>query len=402
MEDKIKLYIVDDEKPIVMTLQKLITKVFPTSEINVYYDGLTAWQALQEEKDQCVIISDLNMPGLNGLQFLKKVRTNPELKGTYFIVITSSVDAETNIKTLQQGADDFLSKPFSVDQLIVKMRAALRMVNLIKKEKNFDNILNQYKEEQVKDAEAMRQYLIRFQKIRMPESTKHLDHIVQSSVWIAKQLCETEEEIEDIRKAAEICFCGKLFLSDKLVELPVMVKGLTPYKIMYDIPSYSRELLKSIRNSEKLDKILYYIYENLDGSGFPEKKKSWEIPLGSRILRVTIEFEELLKKNMDNVSKTIELMLVESKRLYDHRVVAYYDQFLGSKEIPTELGKKGREYTIGLNELEDGMTIARNIITDSGLFLIAPNIRLNEEKIERIKTMNKSDKIIGKIYVRNI
>jgi response regulator RpfG family c-di-GMP phosphodiesterase len=317
------------------------------------------------------------------------------------LVITSSVDPEINIKTIQQGADDFLTKPFSVDQLIVKIRAALRVVNLIHESIKLKDAIAELKEDMEKDAEAMIDHIKTFQAIRMPELVKKLPRIVEAAEWIAFQLAETEKEVKNIKRAAEICFCGKLYLNEKLVEQPVMIKGLTPYKIMSDVPNFSRDLLKPIRNTKEVDNILYYIYENLDGSGFPEKKKSWEIPLGSRILRVAIEFEELLKKNFDNPGKTIEAMLVEAKRLYDHRVLAFYDQFLGSKEVSRELGVKGREFTVRIHELDENMMTARHIITESGLILVAPNIGLNEERIERIRMINKTDNILGKIYIRN-
>lgn len=401
MEKKIRIHIVDDERPIVMTLEKLINKVFPNSDLNLHYDGASAWKALEHEAEPCIIISDLNMPGLTGIQLLRKVREHDVLKKTYFLVITSSIDPEINIKTIQQGADDFLTKPFSVDQLIVKMRAALRVVNMFNTEKEYLAKIQSLEDEINKDADTMLDNIKQFQAIRMPESTKRLPRIVEASEWIAKQLCETEKEIESVRKAAEICFCGKLFLPEKLVENPVMIKGLTPYKIMYDIPAFSREMLRKIKNTEQIEQILYYLFENMDGSGFPEKKKSWEIPIGSRIIRVAIEFEELMPKNMENPAKTLEGMLVEAKRLYDHRVLAFYDQFLGSKELSYQIGVKGREYTVKPHELDETMMTARNIITQSGLILITPGIGLNEERIERIRMINKSDPIIGKIYIKS-
>lgn len=401
MEEKIRIHIVDDERPIVMTLEKVITKMFPSSEVTVHFNGNDAWLDLQKETKPCIIISDLNMPGLTGIQLLKKVRTEDKLKESYFLVITSSIDPETNIKTLQQGADDFLTKPFSVDQLIVKMRAAIRVVNLLGKESEHNAKLKEMEEKMEQDAENMRQQIIRFQYIRMPETTKKMDRIVSASEWIAKQLCETEKDVETVRKAAELCFCGKLGLNDKIVELPVMNKGIVLQNAMTEVPNFSRELLSKIRGMEEIDDILYHIYENMDGSGFPEQKKSWEIPLGSRILRVAIEFEELLKKNSDNPAKTIEVMFVEAKRLYDHRVLAFYDQYLGSREVSTTIGVRGREFTAKNYELDDTMMTARNIITTSGLILVGPGIKLNEEKIERIRTISKSDPILGKIYIRS-
>ncbi len=400
MENKVKIYIVDDERSIAMTLEKIIGKVFPSLELSVYNDGASAWKALQQNPEVCIVISDLNMPGLSGMQLLAKIRSTDVLKKSYFIAISSSIEPEINIKTIQQGADNFLTKPFSVDQLIVKVRSAVKVVSLIHNEEALKSQIAELNQELQNDADNMIEYIKLFQQIRMPEYTKHLPRIVEASEWIARQLCDNLGDIDDIRRAAEICFCGKLGLDARAVERPVMLKGVPTSQLMLEIPNFSRQLLSKVRNSEFIEQILYHIYENMDGSGFPEKKQAWEIPLGSRIIRVAIEFEEILKKNSDNAARTIEAMLVEAKRLYDHRVIAFYDQFLGSKEVSKEIGVKGKEETVKLHELSENMTISRNIITESGLTLMVPFSTLNEERIDRIRTIHKSDPILGKIYIR--
>ncbi len=401
MEYRIKIHIVDDEIAIVNTLEKLINKMFPNSDIVCHYDGDGAWELIKHETSPFILLTDLNMPGISGLQLITNARKHEIFKDSYIIVISSSVDPEVNVRTLKQGADDFLNKPFSVDQLIVKMRAAMRVMNLFNTDIEQKNKLKVMEEEMEKSNEAMFQQIIQFQSIRLPEYKKRLPNIIRASNWIAKNLCETENEIKNITRAAEICYCGKLFLNEKLVELPVMNRGLVVNKVMNDVPKFASELLKPIKNTEKINQILYHIYENLDGTGIPENKKSWEIPLGSRILRVAIDFEDLYKKYNENQGKTIEAMFIEAKRLYDHRVLAYYDQHLGYLEFSTVLGKKGREYTVEIHELDEQMVTSRNIITSSGLILVAPGININAEKIERIRTINQSDNIIGKIYILN-
>ncbi|MFW6232417.1 MAG: hypothetical protein ACOC4D_00090, partial [Bacteroidota bacterium] len=61
--------------------------------------------------------------------------------------------------------------------------------------------------------------------------------------------------------------------------------------------------------------------------------------------------------------------------------------------------RHGREYPVLKKELEVGMTISRNIITHSGLKIISSGTILNEERIEKIRSITKSDPVIGKIYV---
>lgn len=401
MSKEIKIYIIDDEKQIAFSLQKIVNKLFPNNEAKVFFDAISAWQSLIEEENLCIIISDLMMPGMNGLQLLRKIRTTEKTQNFYFLAVSSSIEPEINIKTIQQGADDFLIKPFSVDAFLTKLRSAMRVVKLMNSEQEFKEKIDNYEQELDKAAETMLEQLKQFQAIRMPELTKRLPRIIESAEFIAKNLAETMEEVENIKKAAELCFCGRINLNEKLVESPVMIKGMVSKPEMLEIPKTSREILTKIRGTEAYEPIIYHIYENFDGTGIPEGKKSWEIPLGSRILRVCLDFEELLKKNSDNPTKTIEVMFIEAKRLYDHRVITFYDQYLASKEVSRVLGVRGREYTVGIHELDETMVTARHIVTESGLILVAPNVNLNEERIERIRTINRSDPILGKIYIKN-
>lgn len=401
LEDKVRIYVVDDENAVVLTLKTLIGRVFPKAELIVHNEGAAAWSALNSEASSCIIVSDINMPGLNGLQLLKKIRLHDTLKDAYVLMITANLDPETNLKTLQQGADDFLPKPISVDTFIAKMRTAMRHIEFQKKAAKQKQEMDGLKDELNKNVDAMYSFIENFQNVRMAEITKSIERITEAAAFIARYMADTEEEIWNIKRAAKICYCGKLFLKENLIFNPVMIKGIVYSEIMHEVPKFANKMVSKIPGQEKIVDILVHIYENFDATGIPDQKKSWEIPLGSRILRVAMDYEELLKKNAENEAKTMEILYLESKRLYDNRVVAYYDQFLGSREVSRELGKKGRESAYKINELEEGMILARNVMTESGLNLMASGITLSEEKIDKIRLINKSDAVIGKIYVRN-
>lgn len=398
---EVKYYIIDDDKPILSSLEKLIMKVFPNSKVNAYESGIEAWQYLQNEADSSVVvICDLNMPGMNGMQLLKKIRAEENLKHIYFMMITASLDTENNIKALQQGADDFISKPFSIDHLISKLRSASRLLSELCEKKQLEHKISEFEIVLKEDKDKYISALKTLQNVRLPEFTKSLKRIVEASYYIAEQLCDTRNEVNAAEEAANLCYLGRLFLPEKLMYQPVMVKGMTPSKIMLGVPEFSREILSKVRDCKECEEVLYHVNENFDGSGFPDGLKGWKIPIGSRILKVVLDFEELMKKNADNPAKVIDLLWVEAKRLYDFKVIAFYDQYLASKECAVLLGKKGREEVVKIRELEENMIISRHVITESGLIMIAAGTSLNEEKIFRIQSINKTDNVLGKIFIR--
>lgn len=397
MEQGIPFYIVDDDETVLLTLEKLILKVFPNSRVMKGYDGLDAWEFIQKNKKPMVVISDINIPGINGLQVLAKIRGDMDCSQIYVIIMTSNSDKETNLNVLKKGADDFITKPFSVDLLVGKLRNAARMVKqymLMNEEKRKYEILmkdlsdNSYK---VKDL------MVQLQNIRVLESEKILKKVLESSLWLLENLdTNAETDKKAFIVACELAYIGKLFLPEKNVNEPVMINGQPKGEIMEQVPVHAFELLNNFRVFKQSGQILYHLYENFDGSGIPKKLKAWQIPLGSRILRVTLDFEEMQLKQKLTVNKSMETLDHESKRIYDYRVVAMLDQFNAKNGIGTNV----KEVKVEKKELEPRMMITRNIITEAGMKVVASGTQLTEEKIETLRKMTKNDPIIGSIYIR--
>ena len=400
MEDsaRVPFLMIDDDKNSVMSLKKLVNRAFPNADFYSLTDGVEGWDFIKNFGKPLVVVSDLNMPGINGLQVLKNIRTNPELGGIYFILMTSSVDKELNIKALQQGADDFIQKPFSIDDLLGKLRAAYRIITLQHEltagKKLYGDLQAQIKE----DSNKVSASLIKIQNLRIENAEKLTTRVSDAAVWIAKQLedVESHDDIVLIENAAKLCLFGRITLNDTLLTRPIMARGMTVNASLEGVPAFANDIISSIRGLEPIAKIIAHIYENFDGSGIPEKIKAAQIPIGSRILRVALDFEEALVQSAQNSYKAMETLYHECQRLYDHRAVAFYDQYLAVKGHVNGV----KERSVKLHELTDNTVLTRHIITYSGLVLLTANTVLNSEKISRINDIQKVDPIIGKIYVR--
>ena len=92
-------------------------------------DGEGAWQAFQSA-DVDVVISDRSMPGMDGLELCRRVRSTPGAKYTYFIFVTSSGDVRRAMDAKEAGADDYLIKPLDPDQLAMRLVVAERITRL--------------------------------------------------------------------------------------------------------------------------------------------------------------------------------------------------------------------------------------------------------------------------------
>ena len=125
-----KVLIVEDEKAISGVLHSILSDELTDYEILVAEDGLEAYKLLEKE-DFALIISDIKMPKLSGLELLKQaLQLKPE---TTFVMISGHADIDTAVSALKDGAYDFISKPIDINRLITSVRNALDRKNLVQK-----------------------------------------------------------------------------------------------------------------------------------------------------------------------------------------------------------------------------------------------------------------------------
>ena len=91
--------------------------------VDSVYDGITAFEYAKAEEYDALIL-DIMMPGMNGIEVLKKLRK--EGIGTPVLLLTAKAEVEDKIEGLDAGADDYLAKPFAMGELLARVRALLR------------------------------------------------------------------------------------------------------------------------------------------------------------------------------------------------------------------------------------------------------------------------------------
>ena len=99
-------------------------------------DGDEAWHILNQPDAPGIMLTDWEMPGLNGMELCRKVSANIETNYVYQIVLTAKTDHQSMVDIMRVGADDFIRKPFNNEELEVRVRAGLRIVELQERLKN--------------------------------------------------------------------------------------------------------------------------------------------------------------------------------------------------------------------------------------------------------------------------
>ena len=116
----IKVLVIDDEPPI----RKLLRMGLGTQDYDILEasNGKTALALL--DQGPALIILDLGLPDIDGLELLRTIRSRNE--GVPIVVLSSRGDEAGKVQALDLGADDYITKPFGMDELLARMRAALR------------------------------------------------------------------------------------------------------------------------------------------------------------------------------------------------------------------------------------------------------------------------------------
>ena len=130
-----EILIVDDVVGVRLGIQKLLwTKGF--QKLSMAGNGLAAWKIIQENKRISLLILDWDLPGMDGLELMKKVRSLKD-RDFYIVFITAS-GSTNNLKiAIEAGADDFIPKPFETEELFAKVLAGERVLQNLKKEREY-------------------------------------------------------------------------------------------------------------------------------------------------------------------------------------------------------------------------------------------------------------------------
>lgn len=121
-----KILIVDDEKDLVeLVAYNLKKEGFSTS---ASYDGVDALSRLKSERFDLLIL-DLMLPGMDGLEIMRLIRSDPFLAHIPVIMLTAKSEEIDRVIGLEMGADDYVTKPFSPRELIARVKALLRRVS---------------------------------------------------------------------------------------------------------------------------------------------------------------------------------------------------------------------------------------------------------------------------------
>jgi response regulator RpfG family c-di-GMP phosphodiesterase len=379
-------------------LTEVITSLFPENQIKHSPDLRNAIDLIKVNKP-AIIFCDENLPDFDATELLN-FSIKHHIREKLYLVVVSEIDDFNHLqKYIDLEFDDYLIGHERTQIVYNRIRLGAKILSMKLKIQHENKLLQLMSKQLEEDINNIIKLSTQFIQSRLPVSAYMLSNIAKISVWIAERFNQfSKQDIKDIEIAAYFCQAGRLFLPDKFLKTPVMKNGRVTDPMMNQIPVFSKEIVSSIEKFQNVGEILYHIYENLDGSGIPNKIQNWQIPLGSRIIRAVLDFEENRYFNELDAKQTIEKLKSRINRIYDGRVINLLEEYIEKQEL-TEI-QISNDVAYLLSDLTPEMVTAREIKANSGLKLIGENLTLTEKHIQMLINHSSTDPILGYIYIK--
>lgn len=421
---RMKILVVDDERLIRELLSEFLSHI--NVETITADSGDSAYEKILDENPD-IVLSDNVMPGMTGLELCRKIRKNKNLEMVIFILTSSvQITSEDVANAIEQGADDFIKKDFSKVDFLAKIRSYIRIrelqINLAKINQKLlqekDELDNSYKQitAMTKKLEESNKQLWKIADQRRDDLNKsleiisrlienrrhyhrgHAKEVANISEYIAEKMELPDDIVTSIKTAALLHEIGKSGIPDSLAMKKPMDYTEDEKELLIQHPIAGAHMLSEYLGKDS-DTVKYikYSHERYDGSGYPEKLKGREIPVGSRIISIANLFDNIVNRAKDgSVERFFEILGEKAGSKYDPSLIKYIRQFISEKGI--EFQERVRE--IRIYEVEPGMEIHADIFTKSGMKLMHKGEILDEHSISVLIKYNKIDPIEDHIYIK--
>ncbi|GIV54222.1 MAG: hypothetical protein KatS3mg039_0740 [Candidatus Kapaibacterium sp.] len=249
-------------------------------------------------------------------------------------------------------------------------------------------------------AEHVVQLVERIQAWRIPEYTAVAHFARDAARWILDRmqpaLGGTFTDPLALDMAARLYAVGRIVLGAEHLHAPIHRDGVPTSAVAATVPTIAAELLEPLVEYPETRLILLTMYENFDGTGFPNRSQGWHIPLGARVLRVVVDFAELVFRDGESMLDALSIIEQGSHRIYDHRVVLLLGELVAQRQHEEQ---DSQLLALRVESLSPGLRLGRDVITTSGHKLASRGTELTATHIERILVHHANDPIIGKVYV---
>ncbi len=306
-----RILIVDDE----VTIRRLLRQKL--SREGYQCDGADgAEQALDKLRSNSteIVILDIKMPGKSGIELLPEIQAS--YPDTSVIMATAVTNINIAIQCMKQGADDYITKPFNLGEVVLSVDRVLEKRRLELKIREYQQYLEQKVEEQTQEIRKVFLGAIEALVFALEAKDKytagHSRRVTEIAVAIGRELGLSPDDIEDLRWGGLLHDVGKIAVDQLIQNKP---GKLTPeeYEHIMIHAHVGAGIVKPVVN-EKVVEMIEHHHDHYDGSGLHQVVAGDDIPLEARILAVADAFDAMTSDRPYRSAMSVEEALNEIRR----------------------------------------------------------------------------------------
>lgn len=377
-----KILFVDDDLNLLAAMERNMRQKF---NLLTAPGGTEALAVLAKEGPFAVVIADMQMPGMTGVQLLAEVQKRcPE---TVRIMLTGNADQQTAIDAVNHGrVFQFLTKPCPLENLAMAVHSGQKQYRLITAERELlEKTLNG-------SVKVLTEVLSLIDPLSFGRGELLFSYMRS---YLKQQAPANSWEFE---MAAMLSQIGTVTVPAALVEKARSGQDLSSLEqeIVERIPKTGADLLAHIPRLESVARMVLYQQKHYDGSGFPANVvRGEDIPIGGRILKV---LNDLLDLEAQKTPKDAALRLMQQRAgWYDPRVLdatfACFDIYLPEVSVK----RQGRPVTV--KELQTGDVVLTDVQAESGKTIVMARSCLTPILLARLKNFAKISTIKEPVYI---
>ena len=378
---KPRVLLVDDESNVLEAFSRVLRGRFL---VGTAESGAQALVMLEHQGPFAVIVSDMRMPGMDGVQLLSEVwERYPD---TVRIMLTGNADQQTAADAVNQGAIfRFLTKPCDHELLAKTIHQAIRQHELITAEKNLlENTLK-----------GTLRMLVELLSCLDPISFGRAQTMAAHAEAVAIEIGMENPWVLGV--ASILSQIGILTVPDSVATKLHAGTFLTSAErdLANRIPEIGSDLIRNIPRMEEVAEAVLYLNKNINGTGFPvDDLKDQAIPMGGRILRVVWDYERMLPK-FDNPLSAIHEMEARTT-WYDMEVLRAFKRCLqrqGAEPQPQPA------IEMSLHQLRIGHILLAGINTMDGLLVVPAGTVIGLAHLQKLRNFDRLSGIRGPLLV---
>jgi putative two-component system response regulator len=315
------LLIVEDNLALREGLSDIL--VYEGYEVLAAENGLEALDQMQSAIPD-LILSDIAMPGMDGISFFNQVRTNPAWISIPFIFLTARGEKEDIMNGRNLGAEDYLVKPLSRDELLTTVRARLvrsRQLRVAQLQKAYEASLT-----------ALANSIER----RSHYTHGHVDRVTAYAIALATRIEWQDRTLEQLRLGAILHDIGKIQIRESVLfkTTPLTEDEWNEIKRH---PTSGADMIKHIPFLVQAIPVVRHHHERWDGKGYPDRLAGGAIPLGARIVAIADSFDAMTTQQPYRAAIDLQTayagIIEETGKQFDPKLVTAFQACWAAGEI---------------------------------------------------------------------